>query len=881
MPYCKSADVSPVCCCIRRTLSVLDGEVLLIQRRRAKVAPNMRVLLWVLLLPPAALCSAGTSNDSSHEAPNVVFIVLDDLGYADVGFTQETPLPEVKTPNIDALAKRGVIFTNGYSSGEVCAPTRAGFMMGRYQEGVGIYSARSGGGDGMEILRHNPESGAYDNVNPWIPQFLKQDGVGEGVVAGAFGKWHLGLDVVFKVDEEDSIYRYKNRVDTQYGEEVEMGDDGTARVYPTKGPMVTEAFDYTPVLWPEQDLTEVSREHSDFDDRNGTFVPCEFANTIRPCFEVKNNTLVACEWVLKRDTDKRCARSAANGELISDICSLECSLEKVIVPAGNARTLPNVYSSIAQLGEAGSPYHPLYRGFDAASIFMGRGAKDYWDPNDFYITMDKNQPNLGRTASMDDRKNPGNANHPNKDQEPLESWDANATEYIIHRERTPSTYVTNNITDAAVDFIRANARGSKPFFAYVPYNAPHYPAQSPYHFDPFSGKLDRIGEDARRYAGMPRNAFKASGLEDRWFAPGFSDDDWFPDPIFIYETYKESGFTDIGVESYAECCSDDDVRRRAITTAMNRFVDKGVGKIVAALKDPNGDGDISDSILEDTIIIFISDNGGAAKMRASNKPLTGMKGELYEGGHRVPFFVAWDSFLSNVDGKGKDVRGTTNDTPITSLDILPTILDAFGINDSASNPLLRSSPSDGKSLLPVLQGTTDSLHEYLFWAYESSGSFFEGAVRKGIWKLLINRRESSGLELFNLVDDPVESNNLVEEYPDIVQDLQEAFITWMNEMSMRNGEEGPNWRMGEMFDKAEQNYNITAMSDEGLTSPNRSGANERDETPVGATVDDATDRDMIDEFQSSTTSDTTFSRHVPGISGIQMCVLFVCFCLIL
>lgn len=834
--------------------------LLLIERPRVKVALNMRVLsLPVLLLAStAALGSAGASNDFSPKAPNIVFIVVDDLGYADVGFTQETPLPEVKTPNIDALARQGVIFTNGYSSGEVCAPTRAGFMMGRYQEGVGIYSARSGGGDGMEILRHNPESGTYENVNPWIPQFLKQDGVGEGVVAGAFGKWHLGLDVVFKVDEEDGIYRYKNRIDTPYGEEVVVGDDGTPRVYPAKGPMVTEAFEYTPVLWPEHGPTEISREHTGFGDRNGTFVPCNFANTVRPCFEVKTDIFVACEWVLKRDTDKRCARSAANGELISDICPLECSLEKVIVPVGNAKSFPDVYKSIAPLGEAGSPYHPLYRGFDAASIFMGRGANDYWNPNDLYITMDKDQPNLGRTTGMNDRKNPGNADHPNKAQEPLESWDADATEYVIHHQRTPSNYLTNNITNAAVDFIRANAEGSKPFFAYVPYNAPHYPAQSPYHFDPLSGKLDRMGEDTRRYAGMPRNAFKASGLEDRWFSPGFSDDEWYPDPIFLYETYKETGFTDIGVESYAECCTDEDVRRRAITTAMNRFVDKGVGKIVAALKDPNGDGDISDSVLEDTLIFFISDNGGAAKMRASNKPLTGMKGTLYEGGHRVPFFVAgWDNFLSNVDGNGKDVRGTTNDTPITSLDILPTILDAFGINDPATNPLLSSSPSDGESLLPVLQGTTTSLHEYLFWAYESSSDFFEGAVRKGDWKLLINRRESfTGLELFNLANDLVESANLVEEFPDVVQDLQEAFVIWMNKMTLRNGEEVPNWRMGEMFDKAAKIYNITAIVDAGLAAPNRSGANERDEKLV----------EMVEAFESSTTSSSTFL--VPGLRYI-------------
>ena len=322
-------------------------------------ACSLPILLGTLLWAPRA---------ASAKPPNVVFIVLDDLGYADVGFTQETPLPEVKTPNIDALARQGVVFTNGYSSGEVCAPTRAGFMLGRYQQGVGIYSASSGGGNGMEILRHNAQSGIYENVHPWLPQFLKQEGVGEGVIAGAFGKWHLGLDSVPKVDETDGIYRYENWIYTPYGEEVVVGDDGTPRVHPTFGPMVELGFaNYTPTLWPA-----LEPGYSEFDDRNGTFVPCMFANTLRPCFEVKNDIFVACEWVLKRDTEKRCARPAFSGEIISDICTVECSLERIIVPIGNRKILPDVYSSVASPKEAGSPYHPLYRGFDAHHIFMGR-----------------------------------------------------------------------------------------------------------------------------------------------------------------------------------------------------------------------------------------------------------------------------------------------------------------------------------------------------------------------------------------------------------------------------------------------------------------------------------------------------------------------------
>lgn len=297
--------------------------------------------------------------------------------------------------------------------------------------------------------------------------------------------------------------------------------------------------------------------------------------------------------------------------------------------------IPNLYSSIAPLGQSGSPYHPLYRGFDAHHIFMGRGAKDYWDANDMHMSMDEDKPRLAKTRRMDPRLNPGNAKYPLMDQEPFDTWNFDAKNYAIHRDRIPSKYATVNFTNSAIDFIRKHAGGPQPFFAYIPYSAPHYPAQAPYHMDPETGTLDRMGEDIRRYANMTREEFEASGIEDAWFDPSY-DGDWFPDPVYVYEKYKdhERGFFNIYVEEdnlYDEnttgytCqeCNDDDLRRRAITTAMNRWVDKGIGQIVNALKDPNGDGDTSDSVYEDTMIVFISDNGGAGKMRASNKPLRG------------------------------------------------------------------------------------------------------------------------------------------------------------------------------------------------------------------------------------------------------------------
>ena len=80
----------------------------------------------------------------ADEKPNIVIILTDDQGYADVSYNPHSP-PEVSTPNIDALAHSSVICTQGYTSGHVCSPTRAGLMTGRYQQRFGIYTAGEGG----------------------------------------------------------------------------------------------------------------------------------------------------------------------------------------------------------------------------------------------------------------------------------------------------------------------------------------------------------------------------------------------------------------------------------------------------------------------------------------------------------------------------------------------------------------------------------------------------------------------------------------------------------------------------------------------------------------------------------------------------------------
>ena len=107
--------------------------------------------------------------------PNLVVILTDDQGYADISLNPHSP-KEVSTPNMDALARDGVVFSQGYTSGHVCSPTRAGLMLGEYQQRVGVYSAGDGGR-------------GFDPKRPIFPSFLPED-----YVSTAIGKWHLGLD---------------------------------------------------------------------------------------------------------------------------------------------------------------------------------------------------------------------------------------------------------------------------------------------------------------------------------------------------------------------------------------------------------------------------------------------------------------------------------------------------------------------------------------------------------------------------------------------------------------------------------------------------------------------------------------------------------------
>jgi arylsulfatase A-like enzyme len=180
---------------------------------------------------------------------------------------------------------------------------------------------------------------------------------------------------------------------------------------------------------------------------------------------------------------------------------------------------------------------------------------------------------------------------------------------------------------------------------------------------------------------------------------------------------------------------------------MIERMDLQIGRVLGALE--------SNAQLDNTIVIFTSDNGG--ERFADTWPFVGRKTELLEGGLRIPSIVAWPSRLP---------AGKTTQQVAISMDWLPTLLAAAG---AATDP---ASPPDGINLLPHLMNPASTVPRTLFWRFKANA---QRAARIGDDKFL---KILDNTFLFNVVDDPMERANLKERRADVYARIEAAWLEW-------------------------------------------------------------------------------------------------------
>ncbi len=275
-------------------------------------------------------------------------------------------------------------------------------------------------------------------------------------------------------------------------------------------------------------------------------------------------------------------------------------------------------------------------------------------------------------------------------------------------------YAPEKIQQATLEFIETNK--DKPFFAYIPSIIPHAELVSPKDsiFSKYKNEFDEVP-----HTNSLNYTSDYGDLDMVWY-------EYAPQEK-PYATYA---------------------------TMINRL-DNYVGQIVAKLKELN--------IADNTIIMFASDNGPAREGGAnpeffnSSGGLRGIKRDLYEGGIRSPFIVTWPNEIK---------RGTITNHVSAFWDILPTFTEIAKIDTPEE--------VDGISLLPTLLGSGNQKeHEYLYWEFNIKGG--RKAIRKGNWKGVWYETRKNNLkdfELYNLISDETEANNMASQHPEIVKKLK-------------------------------------------------------------------------------------------------------------
>lgn len=372
---------------------------------------------------------------------------------------------------------------------------------------------------------------------------------------------------------------------------------------------------------------------------------------------------------------------------------------------------------------------------------------------------------------------------------------------------TENYFSSDFYTQRIIDNIDANRENGKPFFAWLGYQAVHYPHQAPKAFiDKYDGVYD-AGWDAMREARLARQ--KDLGI--------------FPESVQLDDEFSKTTFADWQIPDW-DALSDEEKRfnaRRMQTYAgMADNMDHNIGKLLAYLKEIGE--------LDNTLILFLADNGtdpnllsakaeyrewyqehyqytymedyqgdystmgqkgsyadyGPGWAAAANSPNSYYKTFSTEGGLRVPFIVRYPKAIA---------AGSKSNTFAFVKDVYPTILELAGVDMPGEEYNGRKiNAPDGTSMLAVMTGNADAVHaDDVAIGYELAGS---SAVFQGKFKLSLNPppKGTGEWELYDITIDPSERNNLAAQKPELVKELIAAYKQYEQEVSLVPVPEGYN-----------------------------------------------------------------------------------------
>lgn len=233
-------------------------------------------------------------------------------------------------------------------------------------------------------------------------------------------------------------------------------------------------------------------------------------------------------------------------------------------------------------------------------------------------------------------------------------------------------------------------------------------------------------------------------------------DEYKDNPFFIYLAYNAPHAPLQATDKYLKRFRHIKDKKRRTYAAMVSSMDDGVGRVLDKLEELN--------LSDNTIVVFLSDNGGPESKNASeNDPLRGGKGDLFDGGVRVPFAMRWPA---------KIPRGTIFEKSIISLDIFSTIV------AQTAEPIKTRNSLDGKNLIPYLTGETKgSPHDYLYWRKFDQHEY---AMRNSKGDKMVIKQENK--MLFDLSQDISEKNNIIKSNEDRFEQLKREYEKWRIQM---------------------------------------------------------------------------------------------------